>query len=125
MKQLTKAEEEIMQVLWEEGSSFVREILNKLDGNPAYNTVSTIVRILEKKNFVSHESVGKSHKYYPLISKEEYTEKFMNKVVHNYFRNSWKELVRFFNKHEDISLQDLEEMQAMIQEEIKRKKENS
>jgi BlaI family transcriptional regulator, penicillinase repressor len=125
MKQLTKAEEEIMQILWKMEKAYVKEIIAQLDTSPAYNTVSTIVRILEKKGFVAHESIGKSHKYYPIIRKTDYTEKFMNNVVRNYFKNSWKELVRFFNKHEDISLKDLEEMKAMIETEIERKKSNN
>ena len=125
MKQLTKAEEEIMQVLWKIDSAYVKDIIDHLESCPAYNTVSTIVRILEKKDFVSHDIVGKSHKYYPLITKEQYRAKYMNKVVKNYFKNSWKEVVNFFHKNEEISLKDLEEMQAMIQTEINRKKKES
>jgi predicted transcriptional regulator len=78
MKELTKAEEEIMQVLWELDSAFVKDIINQLpEPKPAYNTVSTIVRILQQKGFVGHKQKGKSHKYFPLITKTAYTKSFM------------------------------------------------
>lgn len=125
MKQLTKAEEEIMQILWDKKEATVREMMENIEGFPAYNTVSTIVRILEKKGFVDHKSTGKTHIYFPKVSKEAYRDKFMKKVVRNYFRNSWKEVVSFFNKSEDMTIADLEEMQAMIQDEINRKKDLS
>jgi predicted transcriptional regulator len=121
MRQLTKSEEEIMQILWEIEEGYVRDVLKELIPNPAYNTVSTIIRILERKGFVSHKVVGKSHMYYPIVSKDEYTKAFMNGFVRNYFKNSWKELISFFNKNEDVSLEDLEEMQAMISAEIIKK----
>ncbi len=73
MNTLTKAEEQVMQILWEEKEGFVKELLQKFpDPKPAYNTVSTIIRILEKKGFVDHKSFGKSHQYYPLVSREQY-----------------------------------------------------
>src|SRR6056297_2355929 len=122
MKKLTKAEEEIMQVLWEQGSGFVKDIQARLDKDPAYNTVSTIVRILEDKGFVGHKARGRAHEYFPMISKEAYKREFMKGFLNNYFRNSWKEMVSFFNKNEDIDLAELEEMQAMIQSEINKKK---
>jgi len=75
MKELTRAEEEVMQILWKEKKAFVKEILDRFpEPRPAYNTVSTIVRILEKKGFVSHDEFGKSHRYFPLIMKEDYRE---------------------------------------------------
>lgn len=122
MKQLTKAEEEIMQVLWDIESGNIHDIMKELDSNPAYNTVSTIVRILEKKEFVSHKDNKKPYEYYPIISKEDYSDKLMNRLRKNYFRNSWKEMVSFFNKKDDISLADLEEMKSIIENQIERKK---
>jgi predicted transcriptional regulator len=122
MKQLTKAEEEIMQVLWDIESGNIHNIMSKLGSKPAYNTVSTIVRILEKKGFVSHKSIKKPYDYYPMISKESYSEKLMKKLKKNYFRNSWKEMVHFFNKKDDISLKDLEEMKSIIEDQIERLK---
>mgnify|MGYP006172145985 CR=1 FL=1 len=86
MKQLTKAEEEIMQVLWELQIANVKEVITMLaEPKPAYNTVSTIIRILESKKFVSHKQEGKWHYYFPLINKEEYSNSSINKLVENYF----------------------------------------
>lgn len=111
MKQLTQAEEEIMQILWTLEKSFVKDIVNEFpDPKPAYNTVSTLIRILEKKGFVGYEAFGKSHQYFPLINKEEYSQKYMNRFVDKYFSGSYKELVSFFTKQEDMSVTDLEKL---------------
>ncbi len=111
MKELTKAEEEIMQVIWDLKAAFVKEIIAKMpDPKPAYNTVSTFVRILQQKGFVDHESHGKSHKYFPIVSKESYTKSFMTGLVKNYFGGSYKQMVSFFAKEENLSLTDLEEL---------------
>lgn len=121
MKELTRAEEQVMQILWELENAFVKEIIEKIeDPKPAYNTVSTIVRILEKKGFVGHVAYGKSHQYYPLMTKKEYTRKFMKGFVRNYFSNSYREMVSFFAKEEQVSLSELEEVKRMVEEQIKR-----
>lgn len=123
MKELTKAEDQIMQVLWKIEKGFVKDIIEQLDDpKPAYNTVSTIVRILAKKGFVGHEAFGKSHRYYPLIAKEEYTQQYMKSFIGNYFNNSFKRMVSFFAEKEDMSLKEMEDLQAMIQDEINKKK---
>jgi len=117
MKALTKAEEEIMQVLWELDSAFVKDIITKLPlPKPAYNTVSTIVRILQQKEFVGHEIHGKSHKYKPLISKEAYTKSFMKGFVQNYFSGSYQQMVSFFTKENNLSLNELEELLKELKE---------
>ncbi|HEX9827275.1 MAG TPA: BlaI/MecI/CopY family transcriptional regulator [Flavobacteriaceae bacterium] len=109
MKQLTKAEEEIMQVLWQLQSANVKEIIHELPKpKPAYNTVSTIVRILESKGFVDYEKQGKGHIYFPVIPKQEYSNQSINKLVDNYFQGSFKSMVSFFVKKNDVDLQDLE-----------------
>ena len=111
MKELTKAEEEIMQVLWDLDEAFVKEIINELpEPKPAYNTVSTIVRILQQKGFVGHTPQGKSHKYHPLISKEAYTKSFMKGFVKKYFSGSYQQMVSFFTKEEKLSLKELEQL---------------
>lgn len=111
MKELTKAEEEIMQVLWDLESAFVKDIIDELpEPRPAYNTVSTIVRILQQKGFVDHESFGKSHKYYPLITKEEYTKSFMKGFVKRYFSGSYRQMVSFFTEEENLSIKELEQL---------------
>ncbi|MEL6925662.1 MAG: BlaI/MecI/CopY family transcriptional regulator [Bacteroidota bacterium] len=111
MKELTKAEEEIMHVLWALESAFVRDIIEQLpEPKPAYNTVSTIVRILQKKGFVGHETQGKSHKYHPLISKTEYTRNYMKGFVKRYFSGSYQQMISFFTREDNLSLNDLEEL---------------
>lgn len=118
MKQLTKAEEQIMQVLWELEKGFVKDIIEELpEPKPAYNTVSTIVRILEKKGFVDHNSYGKTHEYYPLMTKEEYSKKYLNNFVQSYFGNSFKQLVSFFTKQENLSLKEIEDIMKVLEEE--------
>ena len=111
MKELTRAEEQIMQVLWDLGKGFVKDIIDKLpEHRPAYNTVSTIVRILQDKGFVGHETFGKSHCYYPLVAKDTYTKKFLKNFIGNYFGNSFSQMVSFFAKEENIDLKELEEI---------------
>lgn len=111
MKELTKAEEEIMQVLWDMNPAFVKDMIEQMpEPKPAYNTVSTFVRILQEKGFVDHEIHGKSHKYFPIISKESYTKSFMKRLVKNYFGGSYKQMVSFFTDEENLSLSDLEQL---------------
>ena len=111
MKELTKAEEEIMQILWELESAFVKDIIDKMSfPKPKYNTVSTFVRILQEKGFVGHEIHGKSHKYYPVISKQAYTKTFVSGFVKKYFSGSYKQMVSFFADHENLSINDLEQL---------------
>lgn len=121
MKELTKAEEQIMQVLWDLNRAFVKEIIDRLpDPKPAYNTVSTIVRILQNKGFVGHETYGKSHCYYPLVDKDTYTRKFLKNFIGNYFQNSFSQMVSFFAKEENVDLKELEK----IREQAKKTREN-
>ncbi|MEE8604614.1 MAG: BlaI/MecI/CopY family transcriptional regulator [Candidatus Aminicenantaceae bacterium] len=123
MKRLTKAEEQIMQILWDIDQGFVKDIIEHLpDPKPAYNTVSTIVRILEKKGFVSHKALGNSHEYYPTISKKDYTEAYLNSIIKDYFSDSFKEMVSFFTRDKDMNIQELEEIRKMINQEIQKQK---
>ncbi len=124
MKELTKAEDQIMQVLWNLEKAFVKEIIEELpEPKPAYNTVSTIVRILEKKEFVGHEAFGKTFRYFPLISKREYSKFYLKSFVGSYFSSSYKQMVSFFTKEESLSLQEMEEMKKLIGQQIDKKKE--
>ena len=125
MKQLTKAEEQIMQVLWELKKGFVRDILEKLPlPKPAYNTVSTIIRILEKKGFVGYIAHGKSHEYYPLVTKMIYRKNYFKGFINNYFGNSYQALTSFFTNEQDLSLSELEELRGLLDKEIQKKKKN-
>ena len=111
MKELTKAEEQIMQELWILEKAFVKEIVDKLpEPKPAYNTVSTIIRILEKKGFVDHFAYGKTHQYFPLVSKTDYTKSYFKNFLNGYFSNSFQEMVSFFAKEDKMSLSELEEI---------------
>ncbi len=123
MKELTKAEEQIMQVLWDIQKGFVNDVMDKLpEPKPAYNTVSTIVRILEKKGFVGHNAYGKTHEYFPIVTKDSYTKGFMKGFVENYFSNSYKNMVSFFSKNENLTLKEMEEMIRILQEQVETKK---
>lgn len=111
MKELTRAEEEIMQVLWTMKSAFVKDIIEELpDPKPAYSTVSTIVRILQQKGFVGHKAHGQSHMYHPLITKAGYTKAFMKGFVTKYFGGSYQQMVSFFTKENNLTLNELEEL---------------
>jgi BlaI family penicillinase repressor len=124
MKELTKAEEQVMQVLWKLEKAFVKEILTEFDPpKPAYNTISTIIRILEQKKIVDHEEFGNSYRYFPLITKEEYTKKFMRNFVGKYFSDSYKQLVSFFAREEKLTVEEMEELKNMLEEEIDKRKE--
>mgnify|MGYP001814165136 CR=1 FL=1 len=109
VKQLTKAEEEVMQVLWQLEKSNVAAVIEELPvPKPAYNTVSTIIRILEDKGFVSHEKLGRGYLYFPLVQKADYSNQSINKLVDGYFQGSFKSMVSFFMKKNDMSLTELE-----------------
>ena len=111
LKELTKAEEQIMQVLWKIEKGFIKNILDELpEPKPAYNTVSTIVRILEKKNFVGYKNYGKAHEYFPQISKAEYTKFSTGNLLESYFNDSPKSLLSFFIKEKKIDLNELEDI---------------
>src|SRR5512137_2152835 len=123
MKELTRAEEQIMHVLWALRKAYVKDIIERLPApKPAYNTVSTIVRILEKKGFVGHEAFGKTHRYLPLIAKEDYTQAFLKSFVRNFFDDSYQDLVSFFVKDRDLSVSELEEILTALREEIRKQK---
>lgn len=122
MKQLTKAEEQVMQVLWELKKAFVHDIIERLPlPKPAYNTVSTIVRILERKGFVGYTAFGKTHEYFPLITKNAYRKTHFKTMLQNYFSNSYESLASFFTSEQNLSLNELEEIKKMIEEEIEKK----
>lgn len=124
IRELTKAEEEIMRVLWQLKKGFVKDVLAELPGadrgdaevetdtppKPAYNTVSTIIRILEKKGLVGYTAYGKTHEYYPLITEEEYRRFQTEQLMSNYFDNSLKKLVSFFVNEKNISLSEADEI---------------
>jgi len=119
MKELTKAEEQIMHVIWQYDRISVKDILDELpDPKPAVNTVSTVVRLLEKKGFVDHQPLGRGYLYFAIVDKENYTKSFMKKVVDKYFGNSLKEMVSFFARENEMNINEFEEMMNEVRDEI-------
>jgi len=123
LRELTRAEEEVMQILWQLGQGVVHDLLERFpEPKPAYNTVSTIIRILEQKGFINHKAYGRTYVYFPLISKKDYTKSYFRSMVANYFGNSYKSLASFFTKEESLSIEELEAIQKLIGEEIRKQK---
>jgi BlaI family penicillinase repressor len=111
LKELTRAEDQVMQILWKLGKGFVKDIIEVMpEPKPAYNTVSTIVRILETKGFVDHKAYGKTHEYFPLITKDRYTKFYLNNLIKGYFNGSFENLVSFFAKENKMNTKDLEKL---------------
>jgi predicted transcriptional regulator len=116
IKELTRAEEQIMQVLWQLKKGYVKDVIEQLPApKPAYNTVSTFIRILETKGFINHTAYGKSHEYYPLVSKEEYQSFATEKLLTGYFDNSVKGMFSFFVKKEKIDIKEADEIMKLIE----------
>ncbi|TYB80327.1 BlaI/MecI/CopY family transcriptional regulator [Bizionia saleffrena] len=116
MQKLTNKEEEIMHILWALEKAFVKEVLAEIkDEKPHYNTLSTIIRNLEEKEYVAYNAYGKTHQYYPIISKEAYKKRFMTTAIENYFNSSYKNMVSFFAKEEKISVDELKEIIDLIE----------
>ena len=111
LKELTRAEEEVMHILWQLEKAFVKDIIEHMpDPKPAYNTVSTIIRILENKGFVSHKAYGKTHEYFPLVTKERYTKFYLNNMIRGYFNGSFQNLVSFFAKENKLKASEIEKL---------------
>ncbi len=111
MKELTKAEDQIMQILWALGKGFVKDIIEEIpEPKPAYNTISTLVRILETKGFIDHQAYGKTHEYFPIISKEKYTKFYLNNLIKGYFNGSFQNLVSFFAKENKLNTGEIQKL---------------
>ena len=122
MEKLTNKEEEIMRVLWNLKQAFVKEVVAELpDPKPHYNTISTVIRNMEEKGFINHNAFGKTHQYYPVVSKEEYKKTFMHKTIQHYFEDSYKNVVSFFAKEDKISVSELKEIISIIEKNQKKK----
>ena len=114
-KQLTKAEEQFMQILWELEEASVQEIIDQLpEPKPSYNTVSTIIRILETKDFVAHKAKGRGYIYFPLVSKTIYTNQSLQKMVDGYFGGSFKSMVSFFVDKNEVDYKELDTILKII-----------
>lgn len=121
--QLTKAEEQVMQILWELEEGLVKDVRDRFsDPKPARNTVSTVVRILEKKGFVDHKAHGNVYLYYPLISKSDYSKSQLFGLMEGYFNNSFPAMASFFAREKDLTVKDLEELLEDTKEELSKSK---
>jgi BlaI family penicillinase repressor len=117
MQKLTNKEEEIMHILWKLKKAFVKEVMTEItEDQPHYNTLSTIIRNLEEKGYVSYNAFGNTHQYYPIVTLEDYRKRFMNTAIDNYFNSSYKNMVSFFAKEEKITAAELREILAMIEQ---------
>ena len=117
MQKLTNKEEEIMHILWRLERAFVKDVMAEMqDDAPHYNTLSTIIRNLEEKGYVSHTAYGKTHQYFPRVPKEAYKKKFMSRAIDSYFNSSYKNVVSFFAQEEKISVDELKEIIALIEQ---------
>ena len=122
MKELTKAEERIMQLLWKLEKAFTREIVDQFEVNkPSYTTVATVLTVLEQKGFVTHEKIGNSKRYHALVTKEAYSEFALGNVVGKYFEGSLSKLVSFFTEKKDLDLNELNEIMDIIEKNKKEK----
>jgi len=122
MKELTKAEDQIMQILWKLEKAFVKDLIDHMPApKPAYNTVSTIIRILERKGFVGYKAYGKTHEYFPLIPKEKYSKFYLNNFLSGYFNGSFQNLVSFFAQDDKLNVSDIDQLLKQL-EELKNKK---
>ncbi len=126
IKRLTKAEEEIMLILWKLGESTIREVRTELsEPQTPYTTVSTVVRVLEKKEFVGHKAVGTTYLYYPLVPKKEYLKGYLSGIVSNYFDGSPTRLAAFFARENDLDMGDLTEIMSDIESELKESEDDA
>ena len=120
MQKLAKREEQIMQAIWQLGHAFIKEIINEMpDPKPHYNTIATMVKILEDKRFLEHETIGNVFRYYPVISKEQYQKHAMTDIVNQYFDNSYPNMLMFFAKDQKISDEELNEIVNLIKSQQK------
>jgi predicted transcriptional regulator len=115
LKELTKAEEQVMQILWQLKEAIVKDIIEQMpDPKPAYNTVSTVVRVLEGKGFIDHKAYGNSHVYYALITEDQYKKFTFDKMMKNYFSNSYQSLVSFIVDEKKLGVKELDELTSLI-----------
>ncbi len=123
MKKLTKAEEQVMHILWNIEKGLVRDVINRFpDPKPPYNTVSTVIRVLEKKGFVTHKAYGTTYEYYPLIKKEEYARVHFMHFMKSYFNDSFPKMAAFFAREKNLDMKELEEILKITEMELRKSK---
>jgi len=123
MKEITKAQEEILKAVWEIETGAVSDVVDRLsEPKPAYNTVATVIKVLESKGYIAHRTYGKTNVYYPLISKKEYAYHVAKEAFNGLFNGSLNQMVSSFVKNKDISVNELEELKQMLESEIQKQK---
>ena len=126
MKELTKAEEQVMKILWRIEKGFVKDVLEKMpEPKPAYNTVSTIIRILEKKGFVGYKAYGKTHEYFPVVDMTSYSNFYLKNFIGDYFGGSFQKLVSFFAKENEMDVKDFESLVQHVEKDLKEEDKES
>ncbi len=115
MIKLTRAEEEIMQMIWDHGEITVTQLIETMNPKPPHSSISSIVRILEKKGFVGHKGHGRAYLYYPLVNKKDYFKFSFKRLVTMYFEGSMNELVSYLVKENDLTLSELEEIKKDLE----------
>ena len=116
MEYLTKTEEKIMHILWESNKAFVNDVIEKMpDPKPPYNTISSVIRILEKKGFVTYKAYGRTHEYFPIITKSEYKRFTFKSLIKDYFDDSYKDVVSFMMNETDLTQEEIEDLKSEIQ----------
>lgn len=123
MKKLTKAEEQIMQILWDLGEAVAKDVLKEFpEPKPAYNTVSTVIRVLEKKGFVAHKAYGNTYVYFPRVTREEYARVHFLGFMKDYFNDSFPKMAAFFAKEKNLDISEMEEILKMTEQELEKNK---
>jgi len=123
MKEITKAQEEILKAVWEIETGAVSDVIERLaEPKPAYNTVATVIKVLENKGYIAHRTYGKTNVYYPLVSKKEYAHHVAKEAFTGLFNGSLNQMVSSFVKNKDISVSELEELKQLLESEIKKQK---
>ncbi len=121
MKQLTKAEEQVMHILWGLKEGVVKEVVEQFEEpRPAYTTVATVLRVLEKKGFIDHKSIGNVHLFFPLVAKSEYTRVQFSTLLKDYFSGSFPKMATFFARENNLGMAELEEMMKMAAKELEK-----
>ena len=119
MNKLTKAEEQVMQILWKLGEGLVRDVIDEFpEPKPAYNTVSTVIRVLEKKGFIGHKAYGNTYLYHPLVPKDEYAKVFFMGFMKDYFNNSFPKMAAFFAREQNLDISEMEQILRLTEEEL-------
>lgn len=123
MQEITKAQEQVLKALWEINDGAVSDILDQLpEPKPAYNTVATVIKVLEKKQYVNHKTYGKTNVYFPLVSKKKYAQSQLKDTFTGLFGGSLQQMMSFFVKNKEVDLDQLEELKDMLEQEIKKQK---